>query len=474
MMRSSGRSARRAAFDYGMWIPALFLLFVFMTGGGSRSDIASLPFLRAGSVLFACWAIWGLRAADWRRIAVPLVLLALLALWMALQLVPLPPSMWHALPGRDLVVAADRILGQVDLWRPLTLTPSETWNSLLGMTVPVAALLVAGRLDLDGATRVLQALVAIAVVSALLGVLQLVTGNGSPAYLYRITNAGSMVGLFANRNHHAVFQACAILFAAALLRDEFMRRQQRGVYQLAYGAAAILSTAITLMTGSRAGLVAGGVAFLVGYAMLVPAWQARPLAAARPSRAARQKDAGFSRWLVYAPPLLLGALLVTIYSLADRTTSLSRMADNRVAEDLRVQAWPTIQHMIETYWVAGAGFGSFPGVYRIFEPDALLQPAYFNHAHNDWAELLLTGGLPFALIVLVAIVWFGRSVLNRGLGQMLKPRRGDYRLPILSAISLLAAASLVDYPLRTPSIQAMAVILIVVLACLKPGAAQRE
>src|SRR3546814_9365868 len=97
---------------------------------------------------------------------------------------------------------------------------------------------------------------------------------------------------------------------------------------------------------------------------------------------------------------------------------------------MRVQTWPTVSDMIQTYWMLGSGFGSFPGVYKIYEPDALLRPSYLNHAHNDWAELLITGGVPFALIILAAPLWVGRIFLGQGVRNLIKGYRGDYRLTI--------------------------------------------
>lgn len=459
--------------DLRTYVLLFFLAFVFLVGGGSRSDVTSLPILRGVSVLFLFWAVAGMGREDFVRIRAPLAMLAILTAWIALQLVPLPPSLWHAMPGRELVAAVDRLLGEPDLWRPLSLTPSDTWNSLLAMTVPLAALFVASRVSADGMGRVMQALVIIAIVSALLGLLQIVSGNGSAAYLYRITNYSSMVGLFANRNHHAIFQACAVIFAAALLRDELMRRQQNVMIQLGYAAAAILCTTMTMLIGSRAGLVAGGAAFVLGYAMVAPAWRSRPVTVRRRS-AARGKSSLTSHWLIYVPPVLIAAVLATTLFLSGRATSLSRVADNRVAEDLRVLAWPSVRQMAETYWVAGGGFGSFPSLYRIFEADALLQPAYFNHAHNDWAEAVITGGLPFMLVILAALIWLGFGAYRAGFSRLIKGHRGDYRLPVLAVTGLFAAASAVDYPLRTPSLQAMVVVLLVLFVCPMPATAQRE
>ncbi len=466
----AGRAPGLRQLDLRVWVPLLFLVLMFLLGGSSRSDIASAPLLRGASVLFGCWAIVGMHRQDWRRIRTPLILLLALTLWNAVQLIPLAPSLWHSLPGRETIVAIDRLLGQADLWRPISLTPAETWNSLLAMTVPLAAVLLAGRLDRDDIPRVLQALVAIAVASALLGLVQILAGGDGPAVLYRIANTNSMIGLFANRNHHAIFQACAILFAAMLLRDELMRRKPNIPMQFGLVFALLLSTAMTMLVGSRAGLGAGVVAFAAAYAMLWPTWRSRPAQGGRSAPG----QSRYSQLLAYAPLAVFAALLVAVFFLAERTTSLSRVADNRVAEDLRVLAWPTMQHMVETYWVAGAGFGSFPDAYKIFEPDALLQPAYFNHAHNDWVEVPITGGLPFALILLAALVWFARAALRRGVKNLIKGHRGDDRLPILLTVGLLGAASIVDYPLRVPSLQAMTVILIALFACPKRATARRE
>ena len=444
-------------------IVILFVVLVFLLGGGSRSDIASLPLLRAASVMFMCWAIAGMESADWRRVRVPLALLLALTVWIALQLVPLPPDIWHGLPGRETIVAIDRLLGQADLWRPISLTPSDTWNSLLGMTVPLAAACLIARLDAEDYPRLLAAFVAIAAVSAMLGFMQVLLGTGNAAYLYRITNSNAMVGLFANRNHHAVMQACAVLIAAALLRDELMRKRQRRSAQLLLALAALLSTAMTVMIGSRAGLVAGFVAFVLGYAMVVPAWRTRPVGRhGDPRRVSVSRMALVWAW---APPVLLGVLSVTIISLADRSTSISRLAEQSVAEDLRVLAWPAVQQMMGLFWTTGSGFGSFPDAYKMFEPDSLLLPSYFNHAHNDLAEMVITGGLPFVLIALVAAAWIARRAVAHGLRNLVKGHRGDNRLALLGVILLLVAASAVDYPLRVPSLQILGIMAVLLLCC---------
>ena len=440
--------------------PILFLIFTFLVGGGSRSDIASLPLLRAVAVLAAFWAATRLTATDWKRIRAPVILLVLLTVWIALQLVPLPPILWHALPGRETIIAIDRLLGQPDLWRPISLTPSQTWNGLLAMTVPFAALFLAARVPPDDYPRFMAAIVAIGSASVLLGVVQVLGDPTGPAYIYRITNSGAMVGLFANRNHHAIFIVCAILAAGMLLRDELLRKRPRNSVRVALAAAILLLTAFSALIGSRAGLVAGVAAFVASYAMAVTAWRAR---VGRSARSAGGPAGTAQTILVYSPPIIMLAVLTTMVAVSDRVTAVNRLTDQALADDLRAQAWPTVQLMIEKFWVFGSGFGSFPETYQIFEPDTLLQAAYFNHAHNDWAELVITGGLPAVLILIVTFVWIGRKVAQRTLRNLVKGFRGDIRLPVLLSLAILAASSLVDYPLRVPSLQLLAVTLTVFL-----------
>lgn len=443
------------------WTPILFLAMVFLLGGGSRADVASLPLLRGASVLFGFWAITRMGREDWRRIRVPFALLMALTVWIALQLVPFPPEIWQGLPMRGPIVAIDRLLGQPDLWRPLSLSPSQTLNSLLAMTVPIAALLVAAQIPAEDYPRIMWALVVIACLSALLGLVQILSGSSSPAYLYRIANTDSMVGFFANRNHHALFLACMIPVVGILLRDELTRRRRRAGAREALAVIGVAFTILTVLIASRVGLAAGAVAFLVGYFCVAGSWNMS--SDNRPSGRPTDKTAqGRVLWRL-VPPGLVIMLVGATFWLSRRPTGLSRFVDESAGEDLRITAWPTVQSMIETYWTIGSGFGSFAGAYKMFEPDYLLQPSYFNHAHNDWAEAVIVGGLPFILIIIAALIWFAREALAGGTRNLLKGYRGDLRLGVMAIIAILVASSLVEYPLRVPSLQVFAIFLAIFL-----------
>jgi O-antigen ligase len=104
------------------------------------------------------------------------------------------------------------------------------------------------------------------------------------------------------------------------------------------------------------------------------------------------------------------------------------------------------------YFPLGSGFGSFVEVYQIDEPDQLLDMVYVNHAHNDWLETVLTGGLFGALLLaIVVIAWVRRaaSAFRTPLNEQREPAFARLGLVI---ILMMGLASLADYPLRVPSL----------------------
>jgi O-antigen ligase len=90
----------------------------------------------------------------------------------------------------------------------------------------------------------------------------------------------------------------------------------------------------------------------------------------------------------------------------------------------------------------------------LIEPNDLLEASFLNHAHNDLLEVVLTAGLPGILIVLFA--FFG--LLRAMIGIWRKPAGATMQLLGASLLLVLYLASLADYPLRTPSLSALAVL----------------
>jgi hypothetical protein len=155
----------------GDFILPLYLLVCIVLGGSSQSywGKSVLQFL---AVLIIAWVI----ASSKMRLRLSRAPLAIGAATLALfllQLVPLPPSIWSRLPGRELVVEGYRSLNMELPWLPLSLSPYDTIEALLFLLPPAAVfLLAAGRENLR-ADWAAWTIVGATLLSVLLGYLQI-------------------------------------------------------------------------------------------------------------------------------------------------------------------------------------------------------------------------------------------------------------------------------------------------------------
>ena len=443
-------SQKQDAVARAAWAFAAWLAFVFLTGGGSRHDIESLVYLRPIALIVIAASIWFLPRGALAQIRTPLVLLIALALLMAAQLVPLPPDIWTGLWNREIVAEISRTIGVGDAWRPLTLSPMKTENSLASLAVPLATLLLFSLVPQQNRRVIWWTILGAALLSAVIGLAQTALGARG-LYFYRITNIGDAVGLFSNRNHNAVFLAISVLICTRLSFAPL--RQQNWPQVAGLAIAALFLTLVTLVNGSRAGLLC-----LVASWALALGW----LLLSLPRLGLSAKLLRFSRIAAGVFAAGVAALAVLLVA-TGRSGSASRLAATSDIEELRLQVLPTLLDMTATTQPFGIGFGAFEYAYRMVEPAELLGPAYFNNAHNDWLQIAIEGGVPGILIALVT----GFVVLRGGwrlLGSLRDPaaadgRRDDALLAFLS-LAIFAVASIVDYPLRTPSMMAFAIVLL--------------
>lgn len=424
---------------------ALIVLLVAcgLWGGGSRIDIPGLIFLQPLAVLLVAFILIVPGPVRWPVVAVPLALLAALAMFMTIQLIPLPPEWWMQLPGHAGLAHADQLAGLTDIWRPISLTPDLTLASLAGLVVPAAALIGLAAISEEQSYKLLPWLLGIAGLSALLGVAQVFSGDNSPLYFYSVTNNGSAVGLFSNRNHQAVLLAMSLPLLALWTRQPARQGVHQTMRLWVAGAACVFLLPAIVLTGSRAGLflAVAGIAF--GWLQL----------RGRKGDASGHTRHPLLRWAKYAP-LAVGLGVAAIAFNVSRIESAQRLFGAALTDDLRVQAMPVVVRMTGDFFPFGSGFGSFDPVFRFYEPFSMLRPAYFNHAHNDLLETALTGGLPALLLLALFLVWAAPRlfVAFRRLPQSRAPRFAAFSAAI---IILVLLSSLVDYPLRTPLMGAL-------------------
>ena len=406
------------------WAALLLVVIAAMFGGASRENPWPLALVELGALPLL---ILGLR----RRLgpgapgglAFPLAILGGAFAIPVIQLIPLSPTLWTALPGQTPRLEALRLAGLAPGWRPISLAPGDTWGALLALTPPAAMFL--GGISLDRRAREWMALVWIggAAVGLALGVAQLASPGGGWAYPYQVTNNGSLVGWFANRNHEAGALLATLPFVAELARSA---ARTGSVWRAwAMGLFGLVAFAALGVIRSRAGAILA-VPVLVGCAFL--AWRGGGLANRRGALAAAAAvlAVGLVAWFGASPVL-------------DRFTAPA-------GAEFRLEAWPIVAKAAGDTLPFGAGLGAFDLVFRAVEPLRLVAANFFNHAHNDYLELWLeTGWLGVAALIAFA-VWFATAAARAW------TRGGGLARAASLSVLVLMAQSLVDYPLRTEAL----------------------
>lgn len=438
------RPFSRLPSDLSFILLAAFLGILWLAGGASRADALGQVLVRATAwTAFVLVLLFGKRSTFASALANArpvLLLLAAAAALALIQLIPLPPALWQALPGRAFFAGAAEIIGQPQPWRPWSVVPGATVNALSSLIVPMMVLILVAGLKEEDRKWLPGLVLGLVVASMLLGLLQ-VSGAVFDNPLIN-DSIGEVSGTFANRNHFALFLAMGCLIAPVWAFMDGRRRGARGAIALGL----VLLFALTILaTGSRAGLVVGMVGIGLAMAMI---W--RPLAGLLRR---------YPRWVFFAlvaAVIGLIGIFILISISADRAASIDRAFAADVGQDMRSHAMPTVFAAIQAYFPMGSGLGGFDQAFRIHEPFTFLNLKYFNHAHNEFLEIALDAGIPGIALLLAGLSWWGWASVRawRSGTDMI------HALPKLGSaiILLIIIASIVDYPARTPMIMAMAVI----------------
>ena len=427
--------------SYALWTLVALLAAAFFLGGSSREDAATLIVLRPLSAVALAVALMGIKWSALARFPALVIGAVAAVAIVVIHLIPLPPSLWMALPGRELAAEAARLGGSADVWRPLTLVPWRGWNALFALVAPLAALLLAMQCDARQRGQLLFAVLALMGASVLVAAVQAATGYSAGAYIYRINSINVATGLFANRNHFAVMLCCTFPMLAFVALRSTGGGRNGPIWLWLAGVAGIVMLFTLLLTGSRSGVVLSVVALL----SLPLIYQPR-------------------RYLAIAVGVLTLVLLVAVAVYLSRAEAIDRLLATDDKEEVRLYVWQPIADMAKLYFPFGSGIGSFVEVFEVGETRDLLKFTYLNHAHNDWLEYALEAGLAGILLMAAGLLsWITGAVR---LFRMPADRDGRVHLGRVGAVAilLLGLASLVDYPVRVPAVACVAAIAAVWMA----------
>ncbi|TNE32939.1 MAG: O-antigen ligase domain-containing protein, partial [Alphaproteobacteria bacterium] len=303
-------------------------------------------------------------AAFWTK--APRSLAVLVALSIAIpvmQLIPLRPDWWQALPGRELAAEARNAVGATG-WFGISLDRNRTLVALSGLIAPVCVLLLAWRLSQQELVRAGQVLVALALANFLIGVPQ-VLSNGAAAIPYpENPMPGVLFGTFANRNSTGIFLVACLAFLALPSRRD-------GASKLPYARlviGALLIVAIVL-TRSRSAMVLAGLPLgLIALQNCSPS---------RWSPTTGWKSPAFG---LIGAVAVLGALAVAV----PNTRIAHSVARFSGEQDARSYIWDDATFAAQRYWPVGAGMGTFDEVFQADESLENLTERRAGRAHNDY------------------------------------------------------------------------------------------
>jgi O-antigen ligase len=115
----------------------------------------------------------------------------------------------------------------------------------------------------------------------------------------------------------------------------------------------------------------------------------------------------------------------------------------------------------------GSGVGSFERAYALYEDrDGLDPTTYVNHAHDDYAEIVVETGLPGILAIALFLAWWGRT----SWAKWRAGERDPYGAAAIVASAAMLIHSLVDFPLRTAALSACFAMCLALIARSRPPA----
>lgn len=278
---------------------------------------------------------------------------------------------------------------------------------------------------------------------ALYGFIVFAAGNDYVLWFEKIVSLNSLTSTFINRNSYAAYAGlglqCLVAYAFFWTQKEIAegrtgKERVRQVLEALITRAwwlplsiFIMATAL-ILTNSRAGF--GSAA--IGLTTLI---------LLSPNNFKAERLAGLKRAL---PAVILIALAATVFTISGEV--LEARLQNTELDVLRSQAYDTIAVVIQDYPLTGTGLGTFQEVFLTYQPFAFT--GFFDRAHSDHLELMMTAGIPAAILLYVAFAYIAFKLI-RALKCGL-----EYRSFIALGFSVLVQLGLhsfVDFSLQMPA-----------------------
>jgi O-antigen ligase len=320
------------------------------------------------------------RLPRWLKITLVTLLL--------LPLVPLPSSLVAFLsPERARLAAEFPIDGQVPQWLTLSTSPARTIQRLWELALAIAAFILTRRHSvLVHSKRNLAVTFSIALI--LLAASDLWSAQHGRTTVLNIWQIswGKGYGTFANHNHFANWIYVASLFCIGwIIRELFRRERPTSKAALIFvSAATLFALVMAFLSASRSGTIA----FIFGLAAF----------------AFLLRSQFKSRSFAITVSVIVIATTITALLAAGPVITRLRSGSTGSTLALKTEIWSQTLRIAAHFPIFGAGPGSFVRVFNHYK--TAHGDGSFLHAENDFLELPLELGFPFAFLLFVAFVVF--------------------------------------------------------------------
>ena len=351
-------------------------------------------------------------------------------------------------------------------WNAISADPYQTrFFALVLLALTLSGVMLARYAASEKRLRiVINLVILVAVASAIFGILRQ-TMQHSVGFGLPLLVPDSGYGQFINRNHFAYLMEMSLGLILGLILGGGVKRDQALIY-----FAALLPLWIGLvLCGSRGGLIAM-MAQLVVAALLFSVVTRSGNSSepqARMLRLSRSLPVRFVLILV----LVAGVLVGTLWLGGDQLATRIEESRNEIGADTsglrqgvsRNEIWRASWRMFVAHPVLGVGMGGYWAAIPAFHnASGTMTP---QEAHNDYLELLASGGL----VGLALGLWLAVVVVKRTRENMSARNRFRRAACLGAAIGIAGVAvhSLVDFGLHT-IVNALVFTTLIVMATSKP------
>ncbi|MFQ5786945.1 MAG: O-antigen ligase family protein, partial [Thermodesulfobacteriota bacterium] len=327
-------------------------------------------------------------------------------------------------------------------WFPISIYPYSTKTEFFKVLAYIGMFFLITNTPGMRINRIVVVIVSVGFCISLLGILQKLTGT-KDIYWVRDASYSTHFGPYVNRNHFAGYIGMVIPVALGLLVSRFAsvaffknadRRSIAAKFQSHFFANLLLTFVIVIMISalflslSRGGIMSFAVA-VVAFCTLIGFTRLRTIMG--------------RGWRIMASVIVITFVFLMWLGLdpvLNRFSNLSPGVRNDVYLD-------TI-NMTKNFPIYGTGMGTFQYIYPGYK--TLQNQLYYDHAHNDYLELISDSGLVGFVVVLSGIIMFFWKTLARWWERRHYYAKGVASGGVCSVIAILAH-SFTDFNLHIPA-----------------------